>query len=60
MGLPSEEVLGICQSVAAEAPDRLAEIAKAARSEGLGRAVVDRLEGALVKHARACLNALRG
>ena len=60
LGLPPEEVLGICGSVAAEVPDRFAEIAKAARSEGSGHAVVDRLERALVENARACLNALGG
>ena len=59
VGLPPHEVLGICESVAAEAPDRFAEVVGAARSEGLDHPVVERLEEAVATQARACLESLR-
>ncbi|MYB98472.1 MAG: type II toxin-antitoxin system HipA family toxin [Gemmatimonadetes bacterium] len=60
VGLPSEEVLGICQSVAAEVPDRLADVVAAARSEGLDHPVVGRLHQTVTKQAKACVAGLRG
>lgn len=59
VGRPSDEVLGICESVAAETPAHLGEIAAAARSEGLDHPVVERLEQAVPKQANACLESLR-
>ena len=59
VGLPSDEVLGICESVAAETPDRFAEVVAAARSEGLDHPVMERLEDAVATQARACLDSLR-
>ncbi len=59
VGLPPHEVLGICESVATEAPDRFAEVVAAARSEGLDHPVVERLEEAVATQARACLESLR-
>ena len=60
VGLPPEEVLGICESVAAEVPDRFADVVAAARSEGLDHPVVGRLQQAVTKQAEACLVGLRG
>ena len=58
-GLPAGEVLGICESLATETHDRFRDIAAAARSEGLDHPVVERLEDAVAKQARACLDRLR-
>lgn len=60
VGLPPEEVLGICQSVATEVPDRFADVVATARSEGVEHPVVIRLQQAVSKQARACLDGLRG
>ena len=60
VGLPSEEVLGICRSVAAEVPDRLADVVAAVRSEGLDHPIVGRLQQTLPEQAEACLTSLRG
>ena len=60
VGLPSEEVLGICQSVAAEVPDRITDVVAAARSEGLDHPVVGRLHQAVAKQAKACAETLSG
>ncbi|MDE2981298.1 MAG: type II toxin-antitoxin system HipA family toxin [Gemmatimonadota bacterium] len=59
VGLPPDEVLGICESVAIETPDRLADVVAAARSEGLDHPVVERLKEGITKHASACLERLR-
>ncbi len=59
VGLPPEEVLGICESVAAETPDRFADLVAAARSEELDHPVIERLEEGITKHASACLDRLR-
>ena len=59
VGLPPEEVLGICESVATETPDRLADIVAAARSEGLDHPIVDRLKERITSHTSACLERLR-
>ena len=59
VGLPPEEVRGICESVAAEVPHRLADVVAAARSEGLDHQVVDRLQQAVTEQAEACLDSLR-
>ncbi|MYB07457.1 MAG: type II toxin-antitoxin system HipA family toxin [Gemmatimonadetes bacterium] len=59
VGLPPEEVLGICESVATETPDRFADLVAAARSEGLDHPVVERLKKGITKHASACLDRLR-
>jgi len=60
VGLPPDEVVGICGSLAEECVDRVADVVRDARSEGLDHTVMDRLEGAVVKQAAACLDALRG
>ena len=60
VGLPPEEVLGICRWVAAEVPDRLADVVSAARSEGLDHPVVGRLLQGVTKQAEALLAGLRG
>lgn len=59
VGLPPAEVLGICESVAAETPDRFADLVAAARSEGLDHPVIERLKEGITKHASACLDRLR-
>ena len=59
VGLPADEVLGICKSLAAEVPDHVADIVRAARSEGLNHPIVDSLGEAVTKQARACLDSLR-
>lgn len=60
VGLPPEEVLGICRSVAAELPDRFADVIATARSDGLDHPVVGRLQQAVAEQAEACLVGLRG
>ena len=57
--LPPDEVLEISESVAAETPDRFADLAAAARSEGLDHPIVERLKDGIASHARACLKRLR-
>jgi serine/threonine-protein kinase HipA len=59
VGLPPEEVLEICESVAAETPDRFADVVAAARSEGLDHPIIERLIDAIAGHAGACLARLR-
>ena len=59
VGLPSGEVLGICESVAAAIPGLFAEVVATARSEGLDHPVVERLEREVPKRAQACLDSLR-
>lgn len=59
VGLPPDEVLGICESLAAETPDRFADVVAAARSEGLDHPIVDRLAEAVPGQATACLANLR-
>ena len=59
VGLPAEDVLGICESLAAEVPDHVGDIVRAARSEGLDHPIVDRLGEVVTKQARACLDSLR-
>ena len=60
VGLPPEEVLGICESVATEVPDRFADVVAAARSEGIDHPIVGRLQQAVTEQAEACLVGLRG
>ena len=60
VGLPPEEVLGICRSVAAEVPDRLADIVSAARSKGLDHPVVGSLQQAVTRQAKALVAGIRG
>ena len=57
--LPPDEVLEICVSVAAETPDRFADLVSAARSEGLDHPIVERLKDGIASHASACLKRLR-
>ncbi|MDE2876874.1 MAG: hypothetical protein OXQ93_15645 [Gemmatimonadota bacterium] len=59
VGLPPEEVLGICESVATEVPDRFADVVAATRSEGLDHPLVDRLQQAVAEQAEACLDSMR-
>jgi len=59
VGLPPEEVLQICESVAAETPDRFADVVAAARSEELDHPIVERLKEGIARHASACLDRLR-
>lgn len=59
VGLPPEEVLEICEAVAAETPVLLADMVAAARSEGLDHPVLEKLEEGITKHASACLDRLR-
>ncbi len=59
VGLPPEEVLEICESVAAETPDRFADVVSAARSEGLDHPIIERLKSEIASHADACLASLR-
>lgn len=59
VGLPPDEVLGICKSVAAETPDRFADVVAAARSEGLDHPIVERLKENIASHASACLDRLQ-
>lgn len=59
VGLPPDEVLAICESAAAETPDRFADVVAEARSEGLDHPVVERLKEGIAKHASACLDRLR-
>lgn len=58
VGLPPEEVLEICESVAAETPDRFADVVAAARSEGLDHPIIERLKDGIASHAGACLASL--
>lgn len=60
VGLPPEEVLGICHSVAEEVPDRFAEVVATARSAGLDHPVAGRLQQAVTKQAEALLDGLHG
>jgi len=60
VGLPPEEVLGICRSVAAEVPDRLADVVATARSEGVVHPVAGRLLQMVTKQAEAFRGGLRG
>lgn len=60
VGLPPEEVLGICRSVATEVPDRFADVVATGRSEAVDHPVVGRLQQSVSKQARACLDGLRG
>ena len=59
VGLPPEEVLEICESVAAETPDRFADVVATARSEGLDHPIIERLKKEIANHADACLGSLR-
>lgn len=59
VGVPSGEVLGICESVAAAIPGLFAEVVATARSEGLDHPVVGMLEQEVPKRAQACLESLR-
>ncbi len=59
VGLPPEEVLEICKSVATETPDRFADVVAAARSEGLDHPIIERLSDGIASHACACLANLR-
>ena len=59
VGLPPEEVLGICKSVAAETPDRFADVVAAARSKGLDHPIMGRLKEEIAGNAKACLAKLR-
>lgn len=59
VGVPSGEVLRICESVAATIPDLFAAVVATARSEGLDHPVVERLEQEVPKRAQACLDSLR-
>lgn len=59
VGLPPEEVLGICESVAAETPDRFADVVAAALSEGLAHPIIERLKREISSHASACLASLQ-
>lgn len=59
VGLPADEVLGICESVAVEVPDRLSGIVAAARAERVDHPIVARLEEAVAEQAKACLAGLR-
>lgn len=59
VGLPPEEVLEICESVATETPDRFADVVAAARSEGLDHPIAERLKREIASHAGACLASLR-
>ena len=57
--LPGEEVLEICESVAAETPDRFADVVAAARSDGLDHPIIERLKKEIAGRADACLASLR-
>lgn len=59
-GLPADEVLGICESVAARAPDSCSDIAAAARAEGVNHPVMDELVTEVTANAAACAAGLRG
>ena len=59
VGLPSGEVLGICEAVATAIPGLFAEVVATARSQGLDHPVVERLEQEVPKRAQACLDSLR-
>ena len=59
VGMPADEVLGICGSVAAQTPDRFADLVVAAQSEGLDHPIAERLKDGVASHARACLDRLR-
>ena len=59
VGLPPEEVLEICESVAVETPDRFADVVATGRSEGLDHPIIERLKKAITNHADACLASLR-
>ena len=60
VGLPPDEVLGVCRSVAAEVPDRLADVVATARSEGFGHPVAGRLLQVVTKQAEACTVGFEG
>ena len=54
VGLPPDGVLETCQSLAAAIPDRLSDVAAAARSEGVDDPIVDRLVDVVAAHCGAC------
>lgn len=60
VGLPPDEVLEICDSVASETPDRFAALVTAAQAEGLDHPIAVRLKEEVASHARACRERLRG
>ena len=57
--LPPDEVLEMCESLAAEIPDRFGEVVANARSEGLDHRIVERLKEGITSRARTCLASLR-
>ena len=59
VGLPPDEVLEICESVAAETPDRFAALVEAAQADGLDHPIAERLKDGIASHASACLERLR-
>jgi serine/threonine-protein kinase HipA len=59
VGLPSDEVLGICESVASEAPDRFADVLTVAQSKGLEHPIAEKLKDGITSHANSCLERLR-
>lgn len=59
-GLPADEVLDICRLLAAQVPDRLADIVATSRAAGVNHPVVDRLVAAVATNSRACEASLRG
>ena len=59
VGLPPDEVLSICESLAAKIPDRCVDIARDARAEGVVHPIVDTLVARVATAARACLENLR-
>ena len=59
VGLPPDGVLEICESLAAQIPDRLSDVVAAARSEGVDHPIVDRLVEVVAAHAKGCLSSLR-
>ena len=59
VGLPPDEVLSICESLAAKIPDRCVDIARDARAEGVVHPIVDTLVARVATAARACLDNLR-
>ena len=59
VGLPPEDVLEICESVATATPDRLADVVAAARSEGLDHPIIEKLKREITNHADVCLARLR-
>lgn len=60
VGLPSGEVLEMCESLAATVPDRLRKVVSDARSRGLDHPIVDGLEQAIITRAETCRRSLLG